>query len=218
MEKINFISCRGIAARFCFSLLVAFTIFGCAHRKTQVNGFDVSQFRFEFNGESYRIRSISSVDKAQSYNELIGDDFVAADFDQDRIIDHISLGNVSLAEVQKIYKHGLDQVTQERKLQVRVPKIASYWYEDCGLRFEIRSFRPANAPPFNEFKITDPRQIIPPAPVVIVDYNADGTLDEILTGAVDLEEAQSQYASAIEAGLQSNELTRSNGTILVREK
>jgi hypothetical protein len=43
-------------------------------------------------------------------------------------------------------------------------------------------------------------------------------LDEVLKGAVALEKAQSQYSEAMEAGLQTGELIKTNGTILVKEQ
>lgn len=188
---------------------------GCAHQKPQLNA---TQYRFTINDEAYRIRSISTADKVEAYNELIAGNFVAVDFDQDRVIDRILIGDVSLAEAQKIYDFGLERVTRENKLIVRVPSDQRYVYENCGLHLEIRSFRPADTAPFNEFRIVDQRQVVSPPIVVIVDHHADGILDAVLKGSADLEKAQSQYAEVIAAGLQKGKLTKINGTILVTEK
>ncbi len=197
------------------SLLSTLPHCGCATQKPLLRA---SQYRFNYNEEAYRIRSISSQDRSESYNELIGKDFLAADFDQDRIIDCIVLGEAKLSEVQKIYEYGLDRVTQENKLQVRNPDISRYLHENNGLQIEMRSFRPADARPFNEFRIIDKRQMVSPQAVVLVDRNADGTLDEILKGEMSLESAQTHYTEVIETGLLKGELVRANGTVLVKEK
>jgi len=217
MEKMNFIidQLKKVSTLFLGFLLSIFLLYECATQKPQLR---VSQYRFNLEDETYRIRSISSVDKTESYNELIGEKFMAADYDQDRIIDSILLGEVSLSEAQQIYDYGLNEVSKEKKLQVRNPNINRYLHEKNDFQLEIRSFRPINAQPFNEFKITDNRSLVRPEIIIIVDQNADGILDEVLKGSVSLEKAQSQYAEAIAAGLQKGELVKGNGTILVKEK
>jgi hypothetical protein len=217
METTNFIINRlkRVPAFFWGFFLCIVTLYGCASQKPQLN---VSQYRFNYNDQAYRIRSISLEDKKESYNEIIGQNFLAIDFDQDRVIDRILLGEVSLNEAQKIYEYGLDEVTRENKLYVRVSSNHRYVHENPDFHLEIRSFRPTNAHPFNEFKIVDSRQMVSPQTIVIVDKNADGTLDEVLKGTVALEEAQCRYTEAIEAGLRKGELAKVNGMILVKEK
>ena len=217
MENANFVHSPAwkISLVFLACILSIAAFEGCASRKPQ---FSASQYRFEYSGETYRIRSIVSDDGAESYNELIGGSFLAADYDQDRIIDAIVLGDMSLSEAQTIYEYGLNKIAQADKLQVRNPAVIRYVYESDGLRLEICSFRPGHAPPFNEFKVIPKRQMFSPQVVVAVDRNADGRLDEVLKGAVALEEVQLQYAEMIEAGLQSSQLVRINGMILVKQK
>jgi hypothetical protein len=205
----------GMSSFFLLFLLSISTFYGCATQKPQLRA---SQYRFSYNEEAYRIRSIISDDRSQSYNELVGKDFLAADFDQDRIIDCIMLGEAKLSEVQKIYEYGLDRVTQENKLQVRNPAISRYLHEDNSFQIEMRSFRPTDGRPFNEFRIIDKRQMVAPQPIILVDRNADGTLDEVLKGETSLENAQSHYAEVIEEGLLKGELVKVNGSILVKEK
>lgn len=216
MEKTHFIINRfkRVSIFFLGFLLIIFMLYGCAHHRPQLS---VSQYRFNFNDETYRIRSISSEDKTESYNELIGANFIAADYDQDRIIDYVLLGEVNLSKAQEIYEYGLNEVTKENKLQIRNPNINRYVRENNKLVFEIRSFRPIDDRPFNEFKITDNRLLVPEI-TVIVDQNADGTLDEVLKGAVTLEKVQSKYTEVIEVGLQKQELVKVNNTILVKKK
>jgi hypothetical protein len=215
MEKTDFSFIHLKFAVFAGILLSIFVICGCANQKSQLRA---SQYRFSYNDEAYRLRSISSKDATEFYNELVGANFVAVDFDQDRIIDRILLGEVSLTEAQKIYEHGLDRLARENRLEVRIPRVSRYVHEKNDFQVEIRSFQPANAQPFNEFIITDNRPVLCPETVIIVDRHADGTLDEVLKGTATPAEFQSQYAKAIEAGLQKRELVKVNNTILVKAK
>ena len=215
MKKGNFIYGPLMSLMFRTLLLGVFILCGCAARKPNVH---VSQYRFIFNDEAYRLRSISSKDKMESYNELVGANFLAVDFDQDRVIDRILLGDASLSDAQKIYEYGLNRLIQENRLQLRRPNVQRYVYESCDSHLEIISFRPANAPPFNEFKIMDKRQMVSPQIIVMIDQNADGVLDEALKGEATPAEAQAQYAEAIEAGLQKGVLIKVSSMILVKEK
>ncbi len=204
------------ASAFCAGFLLSLLmLYGCASQKPQLNA---SQYRFTINDEAYRIRSISSQDKAESYNELIGSEFVAADLDQDRTLDCILMGEMSLDEAQKIYEHGLALVTKENKLRIRMPNVDRYTHSADGVLIEITSFRPAHAPPFNEFRIVDNRPVVCQRLTIMVDQNADGTLDKVLKGSSELEEVQPQYAEVLAAGLQKGQLVKVNGKILVKEK
>jgi hypothetical protein len=201
MGKCNWVHNRPKRVSFfsvVFSLMVPL-LYGCAGQRPQLSA---SQYRFTFNDATYRIRSITSGDRTESYNELIGQEFMAADFDRDRVIDCILLGEVSLSRAQEVYEYGLN----------------GYVYESNEFHFEIKSFRPASTPPFNEFKITSKRQLVSPQVIVAVDQNADGMLDEVSKGSVALEEVQPKYAEAIESGLQRLELVRVDHAVLVREK
>lgn len=216
MEKASVNRVKRVFSFFLGSLLSIFMLYGCASQKPQLNA---SMYRFTYdNAEAYRIRSISSEDTSASYNELIGQNVLAVDFDQDRILDYIVLGEMSLSEAQKVYEHGISNLAKENKLRVRTPDIFRYIHASNGLQIEIISFRPANAPPFNEFKIIDKRPVVCPEPIIVLDKNADGTLDETLKGPAAPQDVQSQYLEAIGAGLLKNTLVKVDGAILVREK
>ena len=196
-------------------LLSLFTLCGCASRKPQLRA---SLYRFNYADNAFRIRSISSNDTTVSYNELIGENVLAVDFDQDRIIDYVALGKMNLAEAQKIYEDGLSRIAAEKRLRVKTPSVDRYVHASNGFQIEIISFRPASAHPFNEFKIIDKRSPPRPEDIIMIDKNADGTLDEVLKGSGDLDNVQSRYAEAIEAGLLKRELVKVNSAVLVKEK
>lgn len=215
METTLFTMHRKAVSCWVVFLLIALVLLSCTHQQPQLS---VSQYSFDLDNENYRIRSIFSPVKSESYNEIIGQKFVAADYDQDGVLDCVMMGEVALAEAQKIYDYGLNGVSRENKLRVRTPGRSSFSQEKDKFQLEIRSFRPLNAPPFNEFKVTDKRSLVAIEVVVLLDQNADGMLDEILKGAGPLEKFQSQYAEMVKAGLKSGELIKLNGVIVVREK
>jgi len=192
-----------------------FMLYSCANMKPQLS---TAFYYFDYNGGNYRILSISSTDKALSCNELIGKKFMAVDYDQDRFIDQITLGEMSLSEAQKIYEYALTILTKENKLREISPKINQYQHVNSEYTYEIKSFRPNNADPFNEFKIIDNRQILNPQIIVIIDQRADGTLDDVVKVIVTLEKIQTRYSDVLKAGLQKNELIEVNNMILVKEK
>jgi len=137
----RFLSCLNIFASFGFLALLG-VLCGCASTKPTVTA---AQYRFTLNDEVYRIRSITSSDNSLSYNELLGEKFLAIDFDQDRIIDRITIGTIELADAQNIYDYGLLLLSQENKLQERSPENHKYIYDDPNFYIEIKTFRPAGA-------------------------------------------------------------------------
>lgn len=194
--------------------LIALYFYDCASSRPQSS---VAQYQFNFNNESYRIRSIFAAEKNERYNELIGKDFLAIDFDQDRIIDRISVGNASLSKAQEIYDYGLEMLTKENKIKELNPANQKYTEENADFFLELKSFYPANAKPFNEFKIVSKKQLVNPEIIVAIDYEADGTLDEVLKGMTILEKVQAQYSNLIKSGLQKNGLIKVDNTILVKK-
>lgn len=206
---------RKVSVIFIGFLLGIFMLSGCASMKPQPR---VSQYRFNFKGKNYSILSISSKDEGESCNKLIGENVVADDFNQDRIIDHIVLGDVSLKEAQKIYEYGINMAIKENKLRERLPGVNRYMHKNIDYFYEIRSFHPTNAHAFNEFKIIYRHHLVDPQITIIVDQKADGTLDKVLKGTITLEEVQSLYSMLIKLGLQKGELIKVDNMILVKEK
>jgi len=206
---------KKVCILFAFILFCIFMSYSCAHRKPDLSA---AFYYFEYNIENYRIRSISSTDKALSCNELIGKNFVAVDYDQDRFIDQITMGEMSLSEAQKIYEYALTMLTKENKLREISPKINWYQHVNSEYNYEIKSFRPNNADPFNEFRIINNRQLVNPQIIISIDKNANGTLDEIVEGTISLEKIQTKYSDVIKTGFKKNELIEVDNMILVKEK
>lgn len=188
---------------------------GCA---TVTPGVRIYQYQFELDNEIYRIRSIDSADDDLASNELIGSSILAVDFDQDGVLDQITVGEKDLHEVQQIYEHGINDLSQKNKIQERNPQNHRFIVESQGFLLEIKSFRPENAPPFNEFKIhrryVKQNQVV----AVAIDQNADGILDQRIKGTQRLEDIQAQYSMAIDAGLRQETLRKTDSRILVIKK
>ena len=123
MKKSNFFTQYRLLTNSILVLFLVLILNSCSSVKPLSTA---SFFRFSMDDESYRIRSVSSTDNENSYNELIGSNFVAVDFDKDRIIDIIMMGEADIIQAQKIYEYGLDLLIQEDKLQVRNSEIVHY--------------------------------------------------------------------------------------------
>jgi len=194
-------------------MLFSLALFSCAAHQPE---FTISQYRFSLNDQIYRIRSISFVNKSDSYNEVIGETFMALDYDQDGVLDVLVMGEISLQEAQAIYQQGIRDVMRENKLLVKNRDIRVYAMEKNRIKYEIITFGPADASAFNEFKVTDNRPIIKPEQLILIDHNADGILDDVIQGTAALEKYQWIYKQMIETGLQEGTLIEENGTFLVR--
>ncbi len=198
------------------SLIIALImLFGCSSTKSlRVSPF----YYFDYNGDNCRIRSISSSDKTQSRNELLGNDFMAYDTDQDGTLDQIVLGEIPLSEAQKIYDYALNKLNNENKLREINPDDDKYQYVNSKYTYEIRTFRPVNGKPFNQFKVIKNYQIASQIPVIMIDKNADGKLDAVLKGDVGVEKFQKKYDELLKKGLQNQEFIMVDNRILVNEK
>ena len=191
--------------------IIAFYYSGCTKPP-----HGISQYVFTYEDKEYRIRSLRSEDQKVSYNQLIGENFVAADFDQDRILDQIVSGEINLADAQKIYDYGLSKLSKTNKLQVTTPTAQQYYQQNMYRDYEIKSFRPINADPFNEFKIIDKKSDSANISIYI-DQKADGTLDHTLKGTALTQDIQSEYSDILATGIQKGKLVKVDETILVKE-
>ncbi len=196
-------------------ILVLLLLSGCA---SETPTFRIYQYQFELNNEVYRIRSIDSADDNLSSNELIAEDFLAVDYDQDGVLDRITVGKGNLHEIQQIYEHGINDLSRKNRIQERNPQNHRFIVENQGFLLEIKSFRPENAPPFNEFKVCRRYAKQNPVVAVAIDQNADGILDQQSKGTQSLADMQAQYTMAIEAGLRQEALQKTGSRILVIQK
>jgi hypothetical protein len=198
-----------------FVLLLISFFYSCSSVKPLTTA---SYFRFDFDDEAYRIRSVSSVDNGNSYNELIGKHFVAIDYDKDRVIDKITLGEENLLQAQEIYDYGLNILISKDMIQVYSVKTVNYFHENSDFDYQIKSFHPIGSEPFNEFKIIRKHEL-EDIEIIMVDKKADGTLDEVLKGPIkEVADYQARYNYVISSGLEKNRLVKEGEKIFVKQK
>ncbi|MDZ7374078.1 MAG: hypothetical protein ONB23_08930 [candidate division KSB1 bacterium] len=198
---------------FALSLIAFAGGYRCAHRP---KGPEVAIIPFEFEGQKYRLRSVYSRGEGESFNELIGPDFVARDEDQDGVLDAVTMGEGNLVEAQRIYDWVLSSLAAQNKLRRIEPANATYRYEERGLRFQIKTIAVEKKGYVNEFTVSRVGWVGVPELVVAIDQGADGQLDQVVRGTLLLQEAQRLYAGSIERGLVEKRLVRQDSLILVR--
>ncbi len=198
---------------FCYLLITAAVLNSC---KTTGSNLRISNYRYDYEEQNFRIRSVNCERESECFNELIGDHFLAVDLNQDRIIDKIVMGTVDLAEAQKIYEFGLELLAKEHKLEINVTDITQYVEKEPCCSYEIKSFHSGDADVFNEFILTENRDTDKTVITVAIDQESDGTLDKIIKGTAALEKLQKKYGSMIKTGLEANQMIKINGAILVK--
>ena len=189
-----------------------FTFFSCCEKPVQGSTF----FNFEYEGQSYRIRTVYSENNGFSYNELIGKKFAANDYDQDGIIDKITYGDKEVTEAQKVYEYVLSILAERDKLLPVKPIYHSYQLTNTNYDYEIKTFRPKNAESFNQFKVIEKEVKTPAGFIIGIDQKADGTIDTVVTGTMPLKNIQTLYTDVIQKGLQMNKLSKTGDMIIVK--
>ena len=178
----------------------------------------VSGFRFSFEGNDYFIRSIYCPNNPQSCNHLIGKDFEAVDLNQDRVIDKIVKGDLTINESQRIYNYSLDLLVKENKLSVINKDTEKFQYtiNKLHLIFEITSFQPELGEPFNQFKLVQKRVGIEHDISLFNDMKSDGILNEKLKGSFSIIDAQKKYEETIDEGIRSDRMVRVDNFVRVK--
>ena len=196
--------------------VIVFNLFliSCAGTRQDLR---ISNFKFDFQNKNYHIRSVNCAQQAECYKELIGDDFVAVDFNQDRIIDKIVMGDVNLSDAQEIYDYGLDLLAQENKLEVHDTDVTQYMETEPCCISEIKTFWTKGSGAFNEFIFVENRDNNTSVTTVAVDQEADGKLDQLVKGNTSLESMQSKYTAMIGRGVESGQLIKEENSVLVKK-
>jgi len=193
----------------CISIL-----YGCAGKKPDLRA---GMFRFKYMGEKYRIRSVTSVNDSLCFNDLIAANFLAKDYDQDGLIDDIIMGEVKMSEAQAIYEYALTMLARQNKLHSVPSKRNAYRHANSEYDYELKSFRPDLAEPFNEFKMIHRKKRTEPDEIICIDRQADGSIDSIVKGSMTLEKIQTYYSRVLQQGLKENRLSKTENRFLVKE-
>ena len=197
-----------IISQFCLMVLIS-----CVSTKPKPV---ISHYRYKFDDQSFLIRSVNSEKREECFNELITENYMAVDFNQDRIIDQVVLGEAELSEVQKVYEYGLQLLSQEHRLKEQITEVYQFVQVEPCCQYEIKSFRSKNENSFNEFILIENRNSAEPLTTVGIDQNADGTLDLLIKGSGPLEQMREKYQLMINDGLAANKMVKINSMILVK--
>ena len=198
---------------FAAIVLIFISVFcGCSEKPVGGSTF----FSFEYEGQNYRIRTVSFENNGHSYNELIGKKFVANDYDQDGFIDNITYGDISITDAQNIYEHAISVLSEKDKLHPVKPIYHSYQLTNSDYDYEIKSFQPKNVEPFNQFKVVEKEVTTTPGFIMGIDQKADGIIDTVTVGTMSLEKIQALYTDVIQKGLQLKQLIKTGDMIIVK--
>lgn len=192
--------------------ILSFTIFNCS----STADLRVSEFKFNYNGENYLLRSAYCPKNPRSCNQIIGPNFIASDMNQDRIIDEVINGNIEISKAQAIYDYCLDVLAKQGKVNEIDMGNKTFSFNEGNRSYEIKSFSSVKGNNFNQFSIKDNFHSGIGEISVFIDDNSDGTLDEILKGKIAISDAQNKYSMAIEKGLSAHNLSKVNGYILTK--
>lgn len=184
----------------------------CAEKEIQGSAF----YKFDYKGEEYRIRTVVTESDGKVYNELIGNKFVAVDYDQDGILDEITIGTININDAQNIYDFALDMLTTQNKVAKIKPKLNSYRILLDGYTCEIKTFQNNNGESFNQFKVVEKDANKSTDFIIGIDYNADGILDTVTLGNMSLEKIQTLHSEVVDQGLKDNALIKVDNKIIVK--
>ncbi len=205
---------RVVVSAFCLVVAGALGT-GCAYRPSEP---EVSLVTLEVDGQKYRLRSVYWPAGGESFNELIGPEFVARDLDQDGVLDVIALGERPLAEAQRIYERVLATLAAQNRLRQVEPDGRAFRCEEAGRRYELKTVRLKGEAFQNEFRVVRLGSPMAPELGIAIDLEADGVLDQLLKGELPLLELQRMYAACIERGVRQGRLERREGLVVVRQK
>lgn len=175
----------------------------------------VSEFKFVYQNENYTVRSAYCPDNPESCNQLMSDKFVALDMNQDRIIDKIVLGDITLRKAQEVYDYCLTTLEKQNKLQKINDDYLSFIFKNNNFGYEIKTFY-SQKNIFNEFSISKDLNNGNFDVSFFIDNNADGKLNKTVKGSITLSKAQVDYIKAIELGLRINRLQKVKQQVVVQ--
>jgi len=183
--------------------LILLVIIGLTHcaSSTETLGDYSSILKFYSDGNEYTIMSFSRED-VTGYNILMREEndkviIKSIDKQQDGELDEILHGNISLVEANKIYSEALT-IAKEKGMLKKIYFDRYYNFSDKTYDYEIRSYVHAQGDKYNQFAVKEKaiNNII-----IIIDENADGSLDNFQQGSGDIKKFQALYEEVLQEGI-----------------
>ncbi len=173
-------------------------------------------YSFQYRGKECRIESITP-DYMEGYNVLtmrVKDQLVmkALDRDQDGVLDEIVSGDLSVDEAGRIYAEGLQEGERRHLIKTR-PVTREYRTSDALSECVLTTYLLALGDIYNKLSIIRFNNFH--NPTVLVDSDADGTLDLIEKGPGTAGEFQSLYSLILDKAKRENKIITSDGKYIV---
>ncbi len=201
--------------RSLYLLIIIFlsaSMLGCL--STPPKQTEIGFFAFQINGNHYEILS-SRITDGGGGNMLLqrSDSKVvlrAFDYDQDKSIDKVIVGNLSIDEANKIYNTGLKSANLKKRFQtlayIRVYKCPGD-VRSCIVQTHFISQNES----FNKFTVIDNRTGFE---TTFFDNNSDGVLEQ--SGLAQSEDYQELYEKVLKTGINKGKISSKNNIYRVK--
>ncbi len=198
------------------TLMIATIMIGCGVTRPPMNTSGIS---FEYEGKAYRIESMTPQDK-EGYNALVQKDgkkviLRAIDKEQDGILDQVVQGEMSLAEADNIYQHGIAAAKNNGNYKKRhFSRI--YRTSDLIHDYMLRTYILAVGETYNMFSVQNKKS--QKIETVVLDLAADGSLNKSETGDENVMSYQKLYQEILDKGLKEGKIVKNDEMYLVAMK
>ncbi len=171
-------------------------------------------FRFTHDGHDYEIISVV-VSADGGHNFLTRRDegewvLSAKDENQNGRLDTVLIGDVTLPLANEIYEAGIAEARARGKYREQTGS-RIFEYQSLEYLYVVQTFVADSGEWYNSFAHFD----INGREVVIFDTDADGDLDRVARGVVDIEASQRVYELALEEGIRCGRILATNGRFVV---
>ena len=171
---------------------------GCGSTKNEPSHY---KFVFSHDGDDYEIISVV-VSSDGGHNFLTSRDrgrlvLSAKDIDQDGTLDTVLIGDVELGVANDIYVAGIDEARRSGRYREQVSS-RIFKYDRPGYTYVVQTFILESGDRYNTLIYFDAAG----NEVLCLDSDADGTLDRVTRGTVDLQLSQEFYELVLEEGLR----------------
>lgn len=196
-------------------IVVLITLLGCSTTKPNV---EKTSFVFSLQENVYKITSLNTESgEGSNFLASVKDSeygiWKAKDINQDGEIDIILNGSATLEVANQIYWSGIERAKNNGQFKSRYA-LRSYEVITVEKILTIRSYLINNSIPTNMFIVFDK---LTNSEAILVDSTADGILDRIEKGIIEIEDAQKLYATTLEKGIKENRIRLIEKVYLVKE-
>ena len=186
---------------------------GCAGRRMRI---DVGAYSFVYRGQEYTIESVTP-NFVEGYNVLLGKEgrhivLRAVDKEQDGVVDEVIRGKVTLKQANTIYAEGLRLGKLRGHIRKRI--FTRSYHMQIGFKpVSLATYILALGETYNKFIVA----VSSVEEVIVVDSDADGTLDVMEAGSGDAVDYQELYETVIAKGKRIGRIVETEGMVVVMQ-